>query len=71
MGTRQKMSILIQDNCLFEEITYPSTIDNLHEMSVLTLTHTRKKELFILTNNFPFHYWHPSKDNSDKLMDDK
>ena len=67
IDTFQKMSTLIQDNCLFEQTTSRSTIENLHEMSVLTPTHIRTKLMCIRTNNFPFHYWHPSKDNSHTL----
>ena len=65
--TRQKMSILTHNNYSFEQTISPSTIENLHEMSTLTPTNTRTKQMFIRTNNFPFHYWHPSKDNSHIL----
>jgi hypothetical protein len=67
IDTSQKMSILIQDNCLFKQTTSPSTIENLHDMRVVTPTHTRTRKMFIRTNNFPLHYWHPSKDNSHTL----
>jgi hypothetical protein len=50
MANRQKKSILIQNNCLFEQTASPSTIENLHEMSVLTSTHLGSLSLMRISN---------------------
>jgi hypothetical protein len=51
IDTRQKMNILTQNNCLFEQTISPSTIENLHEMSVLNPTLTRTTKMFLRIYN--------------------
>lgn len=66
MGTRQKISILIQNNCLFEQTASPSTIENLHEMSALTPTHLGSLSLIRISNipyNLIIDYLNLSLDN--------